>query len=217
MSTPQVYIAQSLADAWALKAQEYAGYFYGHPVRAGQHGKSDAGRVYVDESRPWQEPIVFADDCDFCRMTTDERVEERIAGFQEAIDIEVVRGKTRHLYAWMAAKGYPNLTREVRRQFLREMQDVPTERRPKGFRLAALDLTQLPMHLKRRLCIEWNHLLRDWLEQNKAAFYYDFDAHEIKPHGMQPAADEGEARAERELNNADARYAQTPLGGWWWH
>jgi hypothetical protein len=88
MDTPAILIAQSLADEWALIAQKYAGYFYGHPTRAGQYNK-DAPAVYVELDKPWTAPLIFEDDCDFCKITTDDRVRERVLGFQRAIDIEV--------------------------------------------------------------------------------------------------------------------------------
>jgi hypothetical protein len=39
-------------------------------------------------------------------------------------------------------------------------------------------MVDLPLRLKRKLCIEWNHLYRDWLNEHEGA-WYDFDAREF--------------------------------------
>lgn len=132
-------ITQELADEWAIVAQKYAGYFYGHPTRAGQFGKPDAGKLYIDYEAEWEDPIVFPDDCEFCQVLTEDRIESRIRGFQESIDIEV-RGR-----------------------------QAPE----------ALYMTDLPFYLKKRLCIEWNHLLRDFLA-DRPFLEYDLEARELR-------------------------------------
>lgn len=133
-------ISQDLADEITLIAQKYTGYFYGHPARAGQWGKPGAGKVTIDYDTKWEEPIVFKDQCEFCqRSLSDERVIERVDGFQAAIDKEV------------------NAKRGVE----------------------SFPLNDLPLYLKRRLCIEWNHAFKRYFEA-KPYLYYDFDAREIK-------------------------------------
>jgi hypothetical protein len=178
VATPAILIGQDLADRCALIAQKYAGWFYGRETRAGQHGTRESGRVFVSD-KPWVEPFVMADGCDFCKVTTDERVAERIRGYQAAIDIEVLRGKGWHYQAWVQANGLQT-TPETKRRFIEENEDLPREDRPAGWRRTALNLTKLPHYLKRRLCVEWNHALRDWLAEHPF-LEYDFDAHEIRP------------------------------------
>ena len=132
-------VGQELADDIALIAQKYVGYLYGHPTRAGQFGKGDAGKVYVDYDKTWEEPLAFADDCEFCEKTLDdERVINRVEGFQEAINREVRAGR--------GDEAFP--------------------------------LTDLPLYLKRRLCIEWNHAFKAYLD-SKPYLYYDFEKREI--------------------------------------
>lgn len=190
MDTPQVLIAQSLADDWALIAQRYAGFFYGHPTRAGQYGK-EAPAVWVDKDKPWQEPLVFPDDCEFCKITSDDRVRARIAGFQKAIDIEVGNFGLAGSY-WGIPATYLN---------------VP--------KLGAIDLTKLPFHLQKRLCIEWNHALRDWLA-GQEALEYDFEAHALVIRGAKDspmplvAADESDLRALEAELAADIAFATHP-------
>jgi hypothetical protein len=187
LDTQKQLIAQELADRWALKAQSYAGYFYGHPTRAGQFGKADNGRVFVDKTLKWQAPLARADRCEFCLLLTDQRAEERIAGFQAAMDIEVINrgfGKSHYYSLWLQKKGLTGeLLRELshrnRRAFIEEWQDQPNPHREHGWNATGLDLTKLPLYLKRRLCVEWNHILRDYLVE-KPFLYYDFEAREIK-------------------------------------
>ncbi len=136
----QLLIGQELADEIALIAQKYTGYLYGHPTRAGQYNTLEAGKVFVEYDKVWEEPIVFPDDCEFCQRTlSDERVIHRVEGFQAAID------------------------KEVRAQRGRE----------------SFPLTDLPLHLKRRMCIEWNHAFKRYLD-SKPYLYYDFEKREIK-------------------------------------
>lgn len=212
MVTIQEFVSQELADAWTLAAQRYAGYFVGHPYRAKQQSTAP-GAIVVDRSQPWTEPMAFQDDCAFCQRMTDERVIERIAGYQYAIDIEVVRNKTQHFNKWLLANGFVGRTQKALREFCEETQDETRENRPEGWKTKPIDMTKLPLHLKRRLCIEWNHLLRDWLETNPV-FHYDHDAHEVKinlPNAEKEvlAADPEEQAALEELLAEDHAYAET--------
>lgn len=184
MITPQELVSQDLADKWALAAQKYAGHFYGYKIRAQQHGKG-APDVELSEEL-WEEPLVFEDKCEFCAVMTDERVEDRILGFQAAIDKEVLGLKYGHYRPWIESDD-PRVpeprqydSRRNRRLFIELFQDMPTPNRPEGWKNRALDLTKLPMHLKRRLCIEWNHIFREWLDTNKDAFYYDFEERVVR-------------------------------------
>ncbi len=220
METPQVLIAQSLADEWALIAQRYAGFFTGHPTHAGQYGTSESGKVFVETDKAWTEPLVFEDGCEFCQITSDDRVRERILGFQAAINIETQGAKSLHLARWMNSGDprVPNpgtvMTKANRRAFAELFQDVPTARRPDGWRLKPVDLTKLPFHLQKRLCIEWNHALRAWLG-GQEALEYDFESRCLvirgAKDGTQPlvAADEADLAVLIADQEADRVFAAT--------
>lgn len=176
---------QELADEHTLAAQRYAGYFVGHPYRQPQQTST----VEVDRQREWKEPNIVADDCIFCARLTDDEAERRIAGMQYAIDIEATRAKSQYYLGWLAS-GSPDvidpggempLSRETqlvnRRRFCELFQDMPTERRPVGWRIRPLPLVALPLRLKRKLCIEWNHLYLPWMKAE--GLQYDFGKHEF--------------------------------------
>lgn len=66
-----------------------------------------------------------------------------------------------------------------RRRFCELFQDVPrvTTRgaeRPDGWQHKPTPMVALPLRLKRKLCIEWNHVYRDYLADNPEV-YYDFE------------------------------------------
>lgn len=170
----------SLADQHTLVAQRYAGYFIGHPYRAAQQ-RVGPGAIQVDQSRAWQEPAVVSDGCEFCRRLTDEEAERRVAGYQHAIDIEVLRPHALAYAEWLGSDG-PVVFEEVniagmvkrrgvgasqanRRKFIETHGDV--------IDVKPLPLIDLPLRLKRKLCIEWNHLYRDWLLEHPDV-RYDF-------------------------------------------
>jgi hypothetical protein len=46
------------------------------------------------------------------------------------------------------------------------------------FDVNALSMVELPLRLKRKLCIEWNHLYVAWLNSQRDT-WYDFDDHEF--------------------------------------
>jgi hypothetical protein len=83
-----------VADAYVNVAQQFAGYFWGKNVTAGQmktvstdeRGEKDSSVVMTDET--WVEPIELVDDCPMCQRMTDESVEERVEGFQWEINKE---------------------------------------------------------------------------------------------------------------------------------
>ena len=182
-----VPLPQSLADEHTLIAQKYAGYFVGHPYRAGQQ-RTGPGAIQVDRSKPWREPSVVADACDFCGKLSDEEAARRVAGYQHAIDIEVLRARAASFADWLstANEDVPEIEEAVvagetvrrgvtnsaanRRKFL--------ETHNKEFDVTALSMIELPLRLKRKLCIEWNHLYRDWLGEHPDT-WYDFDEHEF--------------------------------------
>jgi hypothetical protein len=182
-----VPLPQSLADEHTLVAQKYAGFFIGHPYRADQQ-RTGPGAIQVDRSKPWREPAVVADACDFCSHLSDGDAARRIAGYQHAIDIEVLRARAASFADWLAAAGAEvpeieetevageNVRRGVansaanRRAFLETHADE--------FDVNALSMIRLPLRLKRKLCIEWNHLYKDWLREHTDT-WYDFDEHEF--------------------------------------
>ena len=58
------------------------------------------------------------------------------------------------------------------------------ENNPERFDTTALPVVRLPLRLKRKLCIEWNHLYGQWLDQNPGVTY-DFDAREFYREGTE--------------------------------
>lgn len=199
------------ADKITLIAQRYAGYFIGHPYsfdqQAGWQVQIDPTKrgIHV-EKKAWKEPVVLADDCEFCKRLTDESAESRVAGFQHQIDIEVLRVKTGFYHTWLEECG-PDvvefLERDIeletedegsatvrvacgrensaanRRAFIRTEQDKPRltrsgANRPDGWMQKALPMVDLPLRLKRKMCIEWNHVYVEYLEQNPTVIY-DFE------------------------------------------
>lgn len=180
MARETVNPPQELADEHTLIAQRYAGYLVGHPYR----NKQQTTEVTVDRRRRWREPAVVADDCIFCARLTDEEAIRRVAGYQYQIDIESTRSKRQHFTAWVDS-GAPDVPEPGRheaskanlRRFCELFADMPTEKRPEGWRTRPLPFITLPLRLKRKLCIEWNHLYRRWMEEND--LQYDFEAREF--------------------------------------
>ncbi len=182
-----VPLPQSLADEHTLVAQTYAGFFVGHPYRAGQQ-RTGPGAVQVDRSKRWREPAVVADACDFCSHLSDDDAARRIAGYQHAIDIEVLRARAASFADWLSVAG-PDVpeteqTEVAGENVRRGVTNSAANRRAflethaQEFDVQALSMIELPLRLKRKLCIEWNHLYKDWLEEH-ADTWYDFDEHEF--------------------------------------
>lgn len=166
-----------VADEYVSKAQEYVGYFYGRRVISGQmqqirtdeRGQYDASVVLTDEA--WSEPFVIEDDCIFCQRMTDETVEERVAGFQWEIDKEssstvssVSNTEFRHSDFPATAEGRAEY--HARIEQLAGTPGVGEFWRP-------FPLIRLPHEVKRKLCIEWNHIVRDWLAGDQRYCYVD--------------------------------------------
>jgi hypothetical protein len=184
---------QSVADDLALTAQKYVGYFTGHPTHARQWPVVLPGSVTIDKE-PWREPVVVFDKCLFCKDMTDEVVLRRIEGYQAAIDKEVLGRKWGHFQRWAEANGYSVSTLNyytsvhwpLWRRFIVETQDVPREwkrewlntdevrSRPNGWNVKAFPLVDLPFRLKRKLCVEWNHVYTAWMTSVEV-IQYDFE------------------------------------------
>lgn len=170
---------QAIADQHTLIAQRYAGYFIGHGFRAAQQ-REDPTAIQV-ESAPWKEPLVVGDDCVFCRRLTDEDAERRVAGYQHAIDIEVLRPHAQQYREWLVAGGDDvpeieevqidevvmrcgvSMSQANRRRFIEKFGD--------SMKVRSLPMIDLPLRLKRKLCIEWNHLYRDWMAETEGVEY----------------------------------------------
>lgn len=192
------------ADRLAIIAQRYAGFFVGKQYNFDQQTvfvvtTPDLKGIHL--GKPWKEPIVISDDCDFCKHTTDERAVERVAGYQHQIDIEILRSKSRFYTAWLRENGPDVIEHEWvkeptaesgqievgkvasaanRRRFIELHQDVPRQTsigsdRPSGWKQKSLPIVDLPLRLKRKMCIEWNHVYRDYLKDNPSVSY-DFEA-----------------------------------------
>jgi hypothetical protein len=177
---------QHLADEHTLLAQKYAGYFLGHPYRAVQQSSSP-GAITIEWQKPWKEPAVASDGCAFCARLTDGEAVRRVTGYQHAIDIEVLRARS-NLYAdWLAlARDVPD-SEEVTIAGVTKRRGIsisPQNRRrfielhADKFEMVGVNMIELPLRLKRKLCIEWNHLYRDWLRANPDT-QYDFEKHEF--------------------------------------
>lgn len=180
MARATVQPPQELADAHTLVAQRYAGYLVGHPYRNRQQSLS----VTVDRQHVWKEPAIVADDCIFCVRLTDAEAVERVLGFQFAVDKEATHMKRIYLNAWVAAASpdvpepqIPNGSRRNLRKFCELFADMVTEKRPNGWKLRPLPFCTLPLRLQRKLCIEWNHLYLEWMQEND--LQYDFEKHEF--------------------------------------
>lgn len=182
-----VSVPQEVVDEHALVAQRYAGYLVGHPIRAERYTTPLRGSVTVDRTRAWVEPNPMQDDCLFCQRLTDDEAVRRVAGFQAAIDKEVLGTKWRHLNAWAMERGLDPNSHAVRRQFIEENQNVPRDTvsgygnnrkpRPTGWLTKAAPLVSMPLRIKRKLCIDWNHVYTAWMKAE--GLEYDFEKHEF--------------------------------------
>lgn len=188
----QVEPPQSLADAHTLVAQKYSGYFVGHPFRAAQQ-RTGSDAIVVDASKPWRGPSVVADDCQFCARLSDNDAIRRIAGYQHAIDIEVMRARADSYAEWLATA--PDEVPDFEEISVagvivrRGVKTSQTNRRRfiethgERFEVTSIALVDLPLRLKRKICIEWNHIYRDWLREQpevrydaeRREFYRDVD------------------------------------------
>jgi hypothetical protein len=191
----------------AVAAQRYAGYFTGHPYTFDQQSQyqivppgSNKKGIHVSKKK-WTEPTVIADDCQFCVRLTDESAESRVAGYQHQLDIEILRSKVHFYRNWLEECG-PNVVDKIeteeggkkrqygvepsaanRRAFLAAEQDRPRItrlglERNDGWTLKSLPIVDLPLKLKRKLCIEWNHIYTDFLKENPTV-EYDFERKEF--------------------------------------
>ncbi len=189
----KVEVPQAVIDEHTAVAQTYAGYLVGHPIRAARYTTPLKGSVQIDWNTPWAEPNPMQDTCVFCLLLNDFSVEKRVAGFQAAIDKEVLATKRLYFDKWVAATGLPPFGDETQkhaawRVFIREHQykSIPAHQgqwgswkpeKPGGWSTKAADLTSLPLRLKRKMVIGWNHCYTKWME--KEGLSYDFDAHEF--------------------------------------
>lgn len=164
-----------VADDYVDVAQRYVGYFYGKQVISGQMMPivEDKDTKYMVDSSvkklesDWVEPFVMEDDCPMCQRMTDESVEERVAGFQWEIDKEAggrsasIGGPKSGDYADSAGG---------RAQY-HDALDLFLAEHPEIWR--PFPLIRLPHEVKRKLCIEWNHVVRDWLDDDPRYCYRD--------------------------------------------
>ena len=162
----------TIADQMAEAAQHMVGYFTGRKVTVGQMGVlkyTDRGEMdtSVEVGDTWTETFELADDCVFCSEMTDESVKDRVAGFQWALDKEVAN-------RFGAGLGYPEETPENpplhyshddkdagRREYHEELKAWYVEH---PMLLKVIPLIDLPLNLKRTLCIQWNHIVLEHLK-----------------------------------------------------
>lgn len=166
----------TIADQMASAAQKMAGYFTGKPVTVKQmgqlkvteHGEIDTTVEMNDQQ--WTEPFELADDCLFCMKMTDQSVLDRVAGFQWAMDKEVANRFGAGLSQESnAPKHYQwNDTHAERREYHDLLKPWYVDH-PQL--LKVVTLIDLPLHLKRTLCIQWNHIVRDRLKAEPRFVY----------------------------------------------
>lgn len=182
---------RAVVDEHTLIAQRYAGYLVGHPYRQAQQTTN----ITVDLTRAWREPPVVADDCIFCVRLTDEEAVRRVAGYQYQIDVEVLRSKWVHYAKWVSSRSpdVPEPDVDMRnnpvnyRRFCELFQDAHTVSPPNQWRAATkhrdgwktrpFPMVSLPLRIKRKLCIEWNHLYLAWMAEEGVE--YDFEEREF--------------------------------------
>ncbi len=191
-----VPLPHELADEHTLLAQKYAGALVGYPYRNTQQRKD----LTRDRRRKWKEPAVQADDCIFCVRLTDEEAVRRVLGFQFQLDVEATRTKHDHLKAWIESDSPdvpdPKPFKGTRfnqvnlRRFVELFQDMRTEKRLNGWNTRPFPIVDLPMRLKRKLCIEWNHIYTKWMEETDTQ--YDFEEHIFFREGTAPEMEEEE-------------------------
>jgi hypothetical protein len=185
-------LPQALIDQHTLIAQRYAGWFFGRPFRHQQEQIGPSAITY--EGERWREPVVVEDDCEFCRRMTDEDVERRIAGYQHQLDIEVLRPHMTEYSEWLAQKVDEVPEKQAvmyndqiyergitgsqvnRRTFIEKY--IEPRMKKIATLVAPLPMVRLPFRLKRKLCIEWNHLYRDFLAEHPE-ITYDFEKREF--------------------------------------
>lgn len=202
-------IDQDLADQWAVVAQTYVGYWHGHPV----HGRQLNSHVIVDDDVEWVEPLDETDDCLFCQRMTDDDIARRILGFQHAMDMEVHRVNVDKFAAWRR-DGHEEAEKSYRLNYADYRERVAQVERESAGSMTwySYDFTTLPYYLQRRLCVQWNHILRDWLAQHPECDY-DFGEHAIVTNVLGrtvPLADAEELQALAEDIADDIAFAATP-------
>jgi hypothetical protein len=188
---------QELADEHTLIAQHYAGFLVGHPYR----NDAQSWIITVDRKHRWKEPAQVADECIFCVRLTDDEAVRRVAGYQHQLDIESTRGKGRHYDSWInsgderipePSNGVWSHSAANLRRFVELFQDVPRPERsqPLGWRTRPFPMIDLPLRLKRKLCIEWNHVYLRWMQET--GVQYDFSEHQFYRDEEEPEFDPAE-------------------------
>ena len=171
-----VEFPQALADEHTLIAQRYAGFFVGHPYRAAQQ-RVGPDAIRIEHAKVWKEPLVAADGCEFCARLTDDDAVRRVAGYQHAIDIEVLRPHALAYATWLGSNARQEDLRTTGTDKPRGLSTSAADRR--AFIETHSDILQiqpypmidLPLRLKRKLCIEWNHVYSDWMRDNPGICY----------------------------------------------
>lgn len=164
-----------ISDLQTDEAQRFTGYFFGHPIHAHQmepiaygHDNAEAWRdssVTIGDE-PWEPPFDTTDDCQFCLKMTDDSIRERLAAYQWAIDKEVYGFNTSRVGRDYPDYGKASYTRRM--QHHQEREEWLAEN-PNGLR--AVNLLLLPFELQRMLVIRWNHIVRDFLNEDPRYVY----------------------------------------------
>lgn len=171
----------TVADLMTERAQIMVGYFTGHPVTVDQMGalrvteQGEIDRTVEQADVNWTEPFELADDCLFCERMTDQTVVDRVAGFQWALDKEVAGRFGAGLAEGSGTLNVPKHydfadTDEGRRAYHDILKPWYAEH---PMLLKVIPLIDLPLHLKRTLCIQWNHIVRDYLKLDPRFVYHE--------------------------------------------
>ncbi len=170
----------TVADRMTEMAQKMVGYFTGKDVRVKQMGgikTTERGEVDLTtevSNVDWTPPFEVADECVFCLKMTDESVMDRVAGFQWALDKEVAGRFGAGLgKATTTPKHYEHDDTHEQRQEYHDQLVAFYAEHPLLF--GVIPLIDLPLELKRTLCIQWNHIVRDHLKADPRFIYREED------------------------------------------
>ena len=184
MARETIMPPRELTDAHTMIAQRYAGYLVGHPYRNPQQTTT----IKIDRRRRWKEPAIATDDCLFCVRLTDDEAERRVDGYQYQIDIEATRFLNVYFREWIESRPSdlpePSFAEggewdnkksqaNVRRfcELFQNGSDAPGGHT--AWHTRPIPFYTLPLRIKRKLCIEWNHLYLPWMKEN--GLEYDFE------------------------------------------
>lgn len=148
----------------AKAAQQMVGWFWGREVNVNITDIGGVDTMYeASLGDMWRAPLAYQDDCFLCRKLTDAEVKRRLHGFTAAMQKEVAR-----INRLPGKEGFPAFTdehwndRSVMERWEREA-DARYLEDPELLR--DIRLLDLPEGLQRTLCVIWNHIWLDYLNE----------------------------------------------------